>query len=155
MNLRAELSQCWLWKLGALLKKHSVPILLILWQHILIQWKTRGCGVASHCTMSNALNSRYMYICLRRINNKEHLCVSSFWYSIFSVVTIEGTTSSYVHMCFSIHMPSAFLVASGWVECCEISSIVLGCQGEKGIIRVTTKKECAVDNRGLKWLIFV
>lgn len=38
-----------------------------------------------------------------------------------------------------------------------MSSIVLGCQGGggEGIIRFPTKKECALDNRGLKWPMFV
>lgn len=149
MNLRGELTQCWLWKLGALLKKHSVVILLIIWQQILIKWKARAWGVASltRCPMP-LIAGVGMFA---QDITKRPLCFSSFWYSIFGFVTIEGTTSSCVHMCSSIHMPSDIMVASGWVECCEMSSIVLGCQGGggEGIIRFPTKKECALDNRGL------
>ena len=37
------------------------------------------------------------------------------------------------------------------VEECKISSMVLGWQGEKGVIRVPTKKGYVLDNKGLKW----
>lgn len=39
------------------------------------------------------------------------------------------------------------------VEECKISSVVLGWQGEKGVIRVPTKKGYVLDNKGLKWAL--
>lgn len=39
------------------------------------------------------------------------------------------------------------------VEEFKISSVVLGLQGEKGVIRVPTKKGYVLDNKGLKWAL--